>query len=79
MLAAQANAEAAGNSSQAKLKEAQAEKENAQKVAAKRDFAEKLEKTFSEATVARKSQIVVSGKNAEGILDYYSEASRLHS
>lgn len=79
MLSAQAKAEAAVSSSQAKIKEAQAEKDNAQKVAARREFDEKLQKISSEAKVAGKSKIVVSGKNAEGLLDYYSEASKLHN
>lgn len=78
MLRAQANAEAAVNSSAAKITGAKAERENAQKLALKREYTEKLEQAKSERRVASESKIVVSGENAQGILRYFQEASRLH-
>jgi len=61
MLRAQANAEAAVNSSAAKITGAKAERENSQKLALKREYTEKLEQAKSERRVASESKIVVSG------------------
>jgi len=61
MLRAQANAEAAVNSSAAKITGAKAERENSQKMALKREYTEKLEQAKSERRVASESKIVVSG------------------
>jgi hypothetical protein len=77
MLTSSAGAEAAEQSSQALKKQAKAESDNAAKLAIKRDYLEKLQRTKSETTMAQNSKMVISGKNAEKMLGFYSEASQI--